>query len=234
MPEFTAYADFSVRVDRYFHFVCIYGLHHSRLQFVAGELARTRYDPLSLPPEITDTLSGASYVFAQLAATQIFAEPPGAIDSRTLPDDVLNFAFYTCFSFQWNLFENVLRKLITRLSVAGLLSQSLVAKLSTKGTARFLDLLHNEVFPASPFVAVLPVPGWAGDFEQLGYADLKAVRELRNGLVHGIDDPSITAEDALEKQRRYDRAMWMLRTFAANVQHETVRMLGAAGTSLDS
>lgn len=78
-------------------------------------------------------------------------------------------------------------------------------------------------------VAVLPVVSWApsteASTETCDYSDLNRIRELRNQFIHGIEDPEITSESIMAKQRRYERSMWILRQFASNTQQDVQQLL---------
>ena len=100
-------------------------------------------------------------------------------------------------------------------------------KKQTENYLKYLD--SGSVFGRSPFVTVLPVEGWVRTTETCNYADLDEIRRLRNDLVHRATSPIITGKGEYEKEKLYDRSMWILRQFASNVQQDVGQAIGNAG-----
>ena len=232
LSEFKDYAYFSVRVDRYFNVVNIYGMHHNAIKQIHGALPSREKIKTVLGSDIDEDvkrfLVTSAGALGYMATTNIFNEE-GDQAGGDISKDALNFAFYTCYCFQWSLFEDFAKTMIRKVIDAGVLPQVVVSDLETRWrqTKRFFDTINSgDVFGCSPFTALLPVMGWIPSTEEVGYNDLTDIRELRNTFIHGVETPEITSEDIGAKQRRYDRSMWILRKFAENIQWEVQRALG--------
>jgi hypothetical protein len=90
-----------------------------------------------------------------------------------------------------------------------------------------LDCIESgRVFGHSPFITVLPVPGWVPATEECSYTDLNRIRELRNELVHGIIAQEVADANEMARDRLYERSMWILRKFASNIQQDVARLPG--------
>ncbi len=231
LEEFKNYSYFSVRVDRFFNVTNIYGIHHDALKFMYQSIpdpgiTETALANNHLAEEVKMFLLIAVNNLDYMGTTNIFSGG-GSIDPEKIPEDIKNFSFYTCYCFQWTLFENFIKKMIFILIEDKLLPYAVVRdleKLSYK-TKQFLDYINTDkVFDKSPFITVLPVPGWVPKFETCDYSELDKIRELRNSFIHGIETPEITPEHITIKQRNYERSMWILRKFAENVWQEVLRM----------
>jgi hypothetical protein len=136
---------------------------------------------------------------------------------------MINFGFYTCFCFQWTLFENFVSQSVLGLAADGLLpprtSQRLTSlKFRTGAFLKYIDAGH--VFGRSPFTTVLPLAGWTPRIETCGFVDLDAIRTTRNGFIHGIRGSKILPDTEVEKEHLYERSMWILRNFAGNTDQE--------------
>jgi hypothetical protein len=233
LEEFKQYAYFSVRVDQFFNVVNIYGRHHHDIKFVYSQLPSHEIwqsvDAIeSIPDEIRRFLRASSSILEYMATTGIFSDGSD-IDPISIPDDVLNFAFYTCYCFQWSLFETFVKTMIQKLIDADKLPDDTKKKLeSTMGgrTEKFFKIIDSgNVFGHSPFKTVLLV-GLVPTPEKCDYKDLDTIRRQRNDFVHGIVSPEITSDNIIIKQRKYERSMWILRKFAENVQFEVNKLLG--------
>ncbi len=162
-----------------------------------------------------------------MATTGVFNSSSDLVPGR-IPDDIFNFGFYTCFCFQWTLFENFAKTSMQRASDAGELPADVIQNLRDKEyrTKQYLDYIDSgAVFDHSPFITLLPVRGWVPATEQCTYADLNAIRDMRNAFIHGVDDPDITRDSVAAKQKLYERSMWILRQFATNVDREVQLLL---------
>jgi hypothetical protein len=232
--EFKEYAEFSVRVDRYYHAVNAYGRHHGGIQDIyqampsrdrlKGFVASATDEPLKR------FLSIAASRLGHMATTGIFSNDSGHLKGE-IPEDIVNFTFYTCYCFQWTLFEEFVKTMIRKVVDAKAINSIVTSNLESKWrhTKQFLDIIDSgAVFGKSPFSALLPVVGWVPSFEEVGYTQLNEIRELRNAFIHGIEGPEITPEPVGVKQQRYERSMWILRTFAGNVQWDVQRVLAVA------
>lgn len=230
--EFKQYADFSVRVDRYFNLVNIYGRYHDSLKLMYAklpdaEITQRAIDAATTTEEVRTFLLVAANLLNSMATTNAFMDA-ASLDNKDVGQDCLNFAFYTAFCFQWTLFENFVKKMIRKAANAGVLPENTKKELENPrvSTKKFFDLIESgQVFGRSPFVTVLPVPGWIPETETCDYTALDKIRKLRNDFIHGIEKPEITAESLIEKQRRYERSMWILRKFAENVHYAVQNLL---------
>jgi hypothetical protein len=231
--QFKSYSLFSVRVDRYFNLVSIYGQHHESLKSVHDELppAKRLREVLSssdIADDIKRFLVVAAGRLSYMGTTNVFSDTVDEPEGEAWKD-ALNFAFYTCFCFQWTLFESFVKSIIQIVLDAGAFSEEISKKLRKPriSTQRFLDLLESgEVFGRTPFRTALPVLGWQPSIEDIGYSHLDNLRKLRNDFIHGVEGPEILAERLNNKQRRYERSMWILRKFAENVMWEAQKVLG--------
>jgi hypothetical protein len=231
--QFKSYALFSVRVDRYFNLVSVYGQHHESLKAAYDELplAERLKDVLSSPDTADDIkrfLVVAAGGLSYMGTTNVFSDAVDEPEGEAWKD-VLNFAFYTCYCFQWTLFENFAKSIIQTALNAGAFREEIAEKLRRcwRQTQKFLDLLESGiVFGRTPFRTVLPVLGWQPSIEDIGYSHLDNLRRLRNDFVHGVESPEILSESLIVKHQRYERSMWILRKFAENIMWEVQRALG--------
>jgi len=214
---FKQYAWRSVQLDQYFAAVRIFSFHYGGLKAIYDRLPRGDDWPDDIPAwsePARSFFTMASTVLNYMGTTQIFAETPYP-ELKSLPDDMRRIGFDTCFCFQWTLFEDFVKQ-----RVLGLLDRNVLApevceelKKLERRTERFLRYIDSgKVFGHTPFRTVLPVPGWTPTFEECGYAELDAIRRLRNQLIHTPQTSTIDRTD-----QRYDRSMWTLRLFAGNI-----------------
>lgn len=237
--EFKKYADFSVRVDRFFNVASIYGTHHEGLKFVYSSMPDyfRRQDfraNENVDEDFKTFMLTLGMTFQLMGATGIFSDDENAIDNSTISADIHNFSFYTCYCFQWTLFENFIKTMIRKAINADVFSQPVKEKLESKWgrTKSFLDYIDSgEVFGRTPFSHLMPVVGWVPKTEEITYADLNKIRELRNKFIHGVESPEITSENIVVKQRQYERSMWVLRKFAENIQFEVQHLIEQAKSS---
>jgi hypothetical protein len=233
--EFKAYALFSVRVDRFFHAISSYGMYHAALKAAYSmmpdrESYQAAIDNPHASEEMRRFLLMTHHALGLLGATNVFSDG-GDLDTADIPTDILNFAFYTCYSFQWTLFENFVKKMINKAVTAEVLPKGVKNELKARWrqTERFLAYIESgSVFGHSLFRTMLPVLGWVPQIEECDYSDLDDIRRLRNDFIHGIETPEITEENIAKKQQRYTRSMWILRKYAENVQHEVETLLTGA------
>lgn len=236
LQEFEDYANFSERVDRFFHTVNIYGMHHNALKnsyhrIPAHSVVRQALRDDRVDEDFRLFCVAAVNSLNYMATTRIFADE-GGMEPGTIPEDMLNFSFYTCFCFQWSLFEDFTKKIIRRAIDGGVLAPDTCRALESRWryTEKFFDYIESgNVFGSTPFRTVLPVKGWVPTTETCRYSDLNRIRELRNSFIHGVSSPEIMPESTMEKQDLYDRSMRILRNFASNLQQDVGRLLGAAG-----
>jgi len=232
LPEFKAYANFSVRVDRFFNVVNIYGMHHNMIKHIHSALPAQDKIEIAIDSNIDSsvktflitTINELNYI----ATTNIFIDQDEQSLGNIL-EDTLNFAFYTCYCFQWSLFEDFSKTMIRKVIDANVLKSHVVNDLESnwRRTKAFFDIIHfGDVFGRSPFKSLLPVMGWVFSTEEVGYEDLNSIRNLRNSFIHGVENPDIISENILEKQRRYERSMWILRKFGENIQWEVQHLIG--------
>jgi hypothetical protein len=162
--EFQAYAWFSVQVDQYYSAIRIFARNHNALRTAYLRLPKGDDWPKEiscLSQTAKDIFITASSVLNYVGTTGIFQEAPYK-DLNNLNTDIINFGFYTCFTFQWTLFENIVKNSIMQLSSANLLSGEITSELKKLElrTYRFLKYIDDgHVFGHSPFRAILPKPG---------------------------------------------------------------------------
>jgi hypothetical protein len=162
-----------------------------------------------------------------MGTTNIFSDAVDEPEGEAWKD-ALNFACYTCYCFQWTLFENFVKSIIQTALNADAFSEDIAEKLRRRWrqTQQFLDLLESGVvFGRTPFRTALPVLGWKPSIEDIDYSHLDSLRRLRNSFIHGVENPEILSESLIAKHQRYERSMWILRKFAENVMWEVQRAL---------
>lgn len=226
--EFKQYAWFSVQVDQYYAAVRIYARNHTHFceiyeAFPRGDDWPSDLGTVPLSESAKRFFMIASSTFNYMGTTGIFAPPPHD-ELRDLPADMINFGFYTCFCFQWTLFETFVKDSVLQLVRDNVLPESVSNELRKRerSTGRFLSYIdQGHVFGRSPFITVLPVVSWVPKTETCTIDDLDRIRELRNGFIHAITDRAMLPAAEVEKERLYDRSMWIMRKFAENVDHET-------------
>jgi hypothetical protein len=233
LKAFHSYAWFSVQVDQYYAALRIFGRHYDALKAAYGHLPTHGRHPelAALNEESRMFFISAASALGYMGTTRIFEDAPFP-ELKRLPEDMVNFGFYTCFCFQWTLFENFVKDSLLRLADVGMLPVAVSNELRTRqrrarGFLEYIDQGH--VFGHSPFVAVRPVMGWLPITENCTFPDLDAIRELRNQFIHGVSGPDILPATEPEKERLYERSMWLLRQFAGNVDTEVRRVREAHG-----
>jgi hypothetical protein len=231
LSEFKNYADFSGRVDRYFNVINIYGTHHNSINQIYQALPTRKKIEAVINSDTDDDVKRFLGVSASslgyMETTNIFNNTDDQ-SGGAISEDSHNFAFYTCYCFQWSLFEDFTKTMIRKAIDGNALSLDVVNDLRAKWrrTKQFFDKIHSgDVFGTSPFIAILPVMGWQPSTEEVGYDELDAIRELRNSFIHGVESPEIISEHISMKQNRYNRSMWILRKFAENIQWDMQRIM---------
>lgn len=227
--EFQQYALFSVQVDQYYAAVRIYGRNHPHFCEIYHSLPKGADWPRNLGEIPLSEVAKKFFVIAgntfnYMGTTGIFTPPPYD-ELQYLPADMSNFGFYTCFCFQWTLFETFVKESVLGLVREALLPDNVCQQLRQRerATARFLSYIdEGHVFGSSPFTTVLPVVSWVPKTETCTFSDLNHIRELRNRFIHAVADHSILPASEMEKERLYERSMWIMRKFAENVDHETI------------
>jgi hypothetical protein len=226
---FQEFAWFSVQVDQYYAATRIFARHYDALKLAYNLLPRGA-DSLEDNSCLNDAAKafyiGAGSALNCMGTTGIFAEAPYP-ELKSLPTDIVNFGFYTCYCFQWTLFENFVKHSLLGLADESILPSYVMAKLRKleRRTNEFFQYLDSgEVFGHSPFTTVLPKGGWIAQFEQCSYADLNAIREQRNKFIHAVEGTAILPNTEIEKERLYQRSMWILRQFAGNIYQDVQRL----------
>jgi hypothetical protein len=161
-----------------------------------------------------------------MGTTNIFADAPFP-ELAGLADDLHRFGFYTCFCFQWTLFENFVKSSVLRLADDGLLRSGVAQEVRAKElkTGKFLEYIESGgLFGHTPFRTALLVVGWTPKAESCDFSDLNAIRALRNKLVHTVKDQSIPETGDISLERLYERSMWLLRLFAGNIDQDVQRI----------
>jgi hypothetical protein len=227
--QFKHYAWFSVQVDQYYAAVKIYARNHAQFCDIYRALPRGDDWPsdlgsVPLSESAKEFFIIASSTFNYMGTTGVFA-PPAHEELRHMPADMINFGFYTCFCFQWTLFETFIKDSVLRLVDDKILTESVSKELRKRerSTGSFLSYIDKgHVFGRSPFTTVLPVAAWVPKTETCTFDDLNRIRELRNNFIHAVPDRAILPASEVEKERLYERSMWIMRKFAENVDHETL------------
>lgn len=222
---FQEYQWFSVQVDQHYATAKIFARHYEGLKAAYAQLPQESDWPKDLSC-LSDAAQAfflqASNALSYMGTTLIFAEAPYQ-ELRSLPTDLINFGFYTCYCFQWTLFENFAKRSVLGLADDNLLASDVAFRLRAleRHTREFLRYVDSgRVFGHSPFATVVPVAGWAPQYENCTFADLDAIREQRNKFIHAVESASILPNTESQKERLYERSMWILRQFAGNIDHE--------------
>ena len=222
---FERYANYSVKIDRYFHCINIYANNHNGLQYIHDNLdgiynktLELEKDGIKTDDEIKHFLLSSYLVMQNMHVTNIFSEK----DECGLGDKVSDmqiFSYITCYCYQWNLFESFISYIVSNIIKEGKLSANVLKKLEcNRGkTKRLLDTLNTDVFKQSPFNAILPYYDNKGNFKQVGYSELNVIRERRNSFVHSIFLKEIDIKNIMMIQKQYNDDMWILRLYAQNV-----------------
>ena len=219
---FEEYANYSVKVDRFFHCVNAYANSHNGLKYIYVNLDRIYNRMVELEEngaEIDKEIRlfiRCSYTLMQpIHITNIFSD----LDPCNLGDKIYDMRIYsyiTCHCYQWNLFEAFIRYIIKRIVKSEKIDKKVSDKLTkARGIKKTLAILNYEVFECSPFSHILPECDENGEFIKIGFSDLNIIRERRNRFVHSILDDMEDAKIG-QLQWRYDRDMWTLRLFAQN------------------
>lgn len=225
---FEQYANYSVKIDRYFHCVNAYANNHNGLKEIHDTLDGIYKRMLELEEAGSDTdneirvfLQMSYFIMQKVHMTNIFSDkdPCGLGD---MVYDMQIFSYVTCYCYQWNLFESFVSYIVKKLIESNKLNSNVSNKLRcSKGkTKKLLDVLNDEVFETSPFVYVLPEIDNNGNFIKIGYDELNVIRKRRNKFVHSILNSSFEDENIMKLQKLYDTDMWILRLYAQNVFYQ--------------
>lgn len=228
--EFQAYTWFSVQVDQYYAAIRVLARHHNALSAAYSHLPRGEdwpKDVSCLNQAAKEFLVIIASTLNHMGATGIFQEVPYK-ELNNLSTDIINFGFYTCFTFQWTLFENFIKDSVAQIASINLLPKEIARELKKRElrTYQFLKYIDDgHVFGHTPFTTVLPKPGWMADFEKCDFSDLNDIREQRNRFIHAVDSTTILPIEEPEKDRMYERSMWILRQFAGNLDQDIGRLM---------
>ena len=225
--KFKQYAWFSVQVDQYYSAVRIFARSHTQFCNIYSSLPTgddwpSDLSSIPISESAKDFFMLATNTFKRIGTTSIF-ESSSSDKLNNLAADMLNFSFYTCFCFQWTLFETFVKDSILGLVDEKVFSAEISEELLKikRSTARFLNYVHKgSVFDRSPFIAELPVTGWSVKTETCTFNDLDRIRNLRNDFIHAVTGPAILPTSEPEKEKLYDRSMWIMRKYAENVDKE--------------
>lgn len=152
LEEFEEYAYFSNRVDRFFNAANIYGMHHGALKYVHSKLPdrnklRATLNSGVLDDEIRDFVHACATKLSYMATTNIFSDISDGDSPHymNISTDMLNFSFYTCYCFQWTLFENFIKKMVQKLVDSEVLSTVVRDEVRKKWgkTKRLLDYIES-------------------------------------------------------------------------------------------
>ena len=217
------YGWFSVQVDQYYSIVRIYGRNHDFFKLSFQDLPSYKFaktDEFKRLDESTKTWMISTIThFNYMSSTGIFndAHYPKLKDIKT---DMINFGFYTCFCFQWTLFENYVMEAISNLVQKNLVSKEISKKITNLKfkTEKFFRYLETgELFGESPFKTILPIKHIDMEYTECDYEDLERIRKLRNRFIHAVNESDILNISEVEKEKLYEKSMWTLRNFAGNI-----------------
>lgn len=222
---FEKYANYSVKVDRYFHCVNAYANNHNGLKYIHDTLDGIYKRMLVLDEtenktddDIRSFLQMSYFIMQKVHMTNIFSDkdPCGLGD---MVYDMQIFSYVTCYCYQWNLFESFVSYIADKLFKSKKLNDDISNKLKcNKGQIKkLLDLLNNVVFQKSPFSCILPEKDSNGKFVEIEYNELDTIRRRRNKFVHSILNNNFDNENIIKLQKMYDRDMWILRLYAHNL-----------------
>ena len=229
--SFQEYAWFSVQVDQYYAAIRVFARHYDALKAAYSHIPKGE----DWPSDFTCLSDSARSFFILVSSslnymgtTQIFSDAPFP-ELSELPKDIISFGFYTCFCFQWTLFENFVKQSVMGLASNDLLPSQVASdlqarELRTRAFLKYID--EGHVFGHTPFTTVLPVAGWIPQFENCDFQDLDMIREQRNKFIHAVESPSILPNSEIEKERLYERSMWILRQFASNLNQDVQNIRG--------
>lgn len=228
---FEEYANYSAKVDRFFHCVNAYANSHNGLKYIHDNLDRV-YNRMVEVEENGEEIDKeirlfvrCSYTLMQpIHITNIFSD----LDPCNLGDKIYDMRIYsyiTCYCYQWNLFESFITNIIKRIVESEKINKKVSEKLKkARGIKKALAILNYEVFESSPFDYILPEYDENGEFIKIGFSDLNIIRERRNRFVHSILNDDIKDNNIDKLQWQYDKDMWTLRLFAQNTFYLTNKL----------
>lgn len=225
---FEQYANYSVKVDRYFHCVNAYANNHSGLKEIHDSLDGIYKKVLGLEKnqnntdsDIRNFLHMSYLVMQKIHMTNIFSdEDPCGLGDKVY--DMQIFSYVTCYCYQWNLFESFVSYIVEKLIESKRLNSNILNQLKcNRGkTKKLLDLLNDRVFENSPFNYPLSEIDNNGNFKKIGYKELDIIRKRRNKFVHAILNRNFGKENIMKFQKLYDKDMWVLRLYAQNIFYQ--------------
>jgi hypothetical protein len=227
--SFQKYVWFSVQVDQYYAAVRIFARHYRALKNAHSNIpAREDWpkDFSSLSDSATKFMVMVAGSLNYMGTTGIFEEAPYP-EFADLSQDIVNFGFYTCFCFQWTLFENFTNQSLMELVSKDFLPSQVASDLQSKKrkTREFLKYIdQGHVFGHTPFTCLLTIADWIPRTENCDFQDLDTIRDLRNKFIHGVENPSILPKTEMEKERIYERSMKILRQFARNIDNDVEKI----------
>ena len=228
--RFKNYAWFSTQVDQYFAAIRIYARNHETFRaiykLIPKELSQGNLNLDRIDEDLRTFVMTTSSSFNYMSTTGIFKDAPFP-ELKDLPNDMINFGFYTCFCFQWTLFENFVKESLLYLANNNFLPNEVSNELIgfKYRTAKFLKYIDSGmVFGQSPFETVLPIKGWEFKTEECDYQDLDKIRQLRNKFIHAIKGREILHISEHEKEKLYTRSMWIMRNFGSNIRQEVMNL----------
>lgn len=223
---FNEYANYSVKVDRYFHCVNAYANSHNGLKYIHDNLdgiynrmVELEENGAEIDKEIRLFLRCSYTLMQPIHITNIFSD----LDPCNLGDKIFDMRIYsyiTCYCYQWNLFESFINYIVTKIIESKKINEEIYNKLKKAredGTIKkTLEILNYKIFEKSPFDDIFLEYNENGEFIKIGFSDLNIIRERRNRFVHSILDYDFEDNNIGQLQWQYDRDMWTLRLFAQN------------------
>lgn len=116
---FKQYADYSVKVDRYFHCVNAYANNYNGLKEIHDTLDGTYKRMLQLEKtemdidnDIKDFLHMSYFTMQRVYMTNVFSDKDLCVSNMVY---VQLFSYITCYCYQWNLFEAFISYIVDKL-----------------------------------------------------------------------------------------------------------------------
>lgn len=220
----TRYFEFSERVDLFFEWNMTLSSHIRDLRKLYTDHPQLRIPDYNPKVEgrrdeiVWEMLFSIDFQTKFSALSMI--DPTNPSLKSDSPDPV-NFAFYTCYCFQWNLFETFVKDQIFGLCGTGILTEEQEKRFAAMGRNQTENLLKyldsGALFGKTPFVNLFEQGLTSVNPEQVTYRDLDAIRVKRNKFVHGIESPEIIAATSEDKEAEYKRLHQILTQFAAQI-----------------
>ena len=217
----------SVQIDQYIHTTLSLSWNLAKLREAANCIneVSSLLAGNEIEPAAREKLLTVRSALGSLSSTGIFSKSQHS-ELSDIPGDLQRIGIYTCYCFQWAIFDRFVISRVFQAVDGGLLSEDVSARLRRKknNTKDFLKLLHDgAIQERTPFWHILPWPGPNKDLLEVDYSDLTRIREIRNKYVHSVNEDMLK-EISSEDFNTYKKDMWILRLFAQNVDQDCWRL----------